>query len=147
MGKAILRGALCAVFTAVYIYILLVFTYFNITLYGMGLATALVFPLGCGVIAAVFAAKERLSKFFVSLLSCAAVSAALAYLGFRLDPAGNAFRLLYGFFPHQSFGERQTAVAAVSALASVAGYFIAFVISLVNTIKIKRFINSLEVKP
>lgn len=146
MGKAILKGALCAVFTAVYIYILLVFTYFNITLYRMELVTELVFPLGCGVITAVFTEKKRLSKFFVSLLSCIAVSAALAYLGFRFDPVGNTFRLLYGFFPQQSFGRTQTAVAAVSALASIAGLLTAFVVGMVNTVRIKRFIDSLEVK-
>lgn len=64
----------------------------------------------------------------------------------RFDAAGSISRLLYGVAAENGSGSSIFAIFAFNALASLLGIMIALLIGLINTVKIKRLIDSLEVK-
>ena len=74
MGKAILRGLLCGICAAVYIFIVLVSVYFNLIPEQYARVTELIMPIGCAVIVPVFLEKSRISRFFMSALFFAAAA-------------------------------------------------------------------------
>ena len=66
MGKSALRGLLGSISAVIFLYALLISTYFNYNSSKLLFVSEFIFPLGCSVIAALFIDKERMSKFFIS---------------------------------------------------------------------------------
>ncbi len=146
MGKAILRGLLCGICAAVYIFIALISVYFNIIPEDCAEIVELIVPIGCAVIVPVFLEKSRISRFFVSALFFAAVLAAGVWLELRFGLTGMLFRVFYGFVPGGALGKAQLTILFAAASAVVLGLAVAFVISAVCSARTKKMIDKLEVK-
>ncbi len=146
MGKAILRGLLCGICAAVYIFIVLVSVYFNLIPEQYALITELIMPIGCAVIVPVFLEKSRISRFFMSALFFAAVLAAGVYLELRFNLTGMLFRVFYGFVPGEIVGNAQLTILFAAVPAVFLGLLIAFIISAVSSARTKKMIDKLEVK-
>ena len=146
MGKAILRGLLCGIFTAVYIFLILISMYFNLIPDELETTIGFAMPAGCALIIALCLEKSRISRFIVSAIVFAAAMAALAYGELTYNLTGMVYRVFYGYFPVEVFSGAQIVVLLGSALAIVVGLLIAFVISIAGSITAKNMIDSLEIK-
>ena len=145
MVTAILRGALGGLLAALYTYIIIISTYlFNSELWAP--IAQFILPAGCAVIGAVFLEKERFSKAAVSALIFILIGVGVIWAVSYIDAAGSISRLLYGVAAENGSGSSIFAIFAFNALASLLGIMIALLIGLINTVKIKRLIDSLEVK-
>lgn len=146
MGKAILRGLLCGLCTAVYIYIALISVYFNFIPEENAQIIELIIPAGCAVIVPVFLEKSKISRLFMSALFFAAAAAAGAFLELKYNLTGMMFRVFYGFVPSETVGNAQRAILSAAAAAVVLGLAVAFVISAICSVRTKKMIDKLEVK-
>lgn len=145
MVRAVLRGVFGGILTAVYLYILLIFTYFNYNSRLVSMFTVFVLPLGCTVAAATFAEKERMSKFFVSAIFYVIMLLGLFFTAHHYSLLGYVFRILYGM-PAEIVYESQTlAVLLMSAAGILLGLLIGFIAGIAGTVRIKKLIDSLEV--
>ncbi|MCI5893219.1 MAG: hypothetical protein MRZ66_07450 [Clostridiales bacterium] len=145
MSRAAIRGICGGILTAVYLYILLIFTYFNYNWEPAAIVTVFVLPLGCMAAAIVFPEKERMSKFFVSALIYSIVLLGLFWLINHYGLLTYVFRILYGVITESPYESQTLAVLSVSAAAVLLGLAIGFVVSIIGSVRIKRLIDSLEV--
>lgn len=146
MAKSTLRGSLTAIFVAITIHILLIFSYFNYISSKLEFAQKFVFPFACLIIVVIFIDKTRLSRFFMSAIMFILFLAALMFLSFYSDFLNQTFRVLYGMPLNVAYEDNRLFMLIMSLCASFVGLLISFIISFVNTARIKHLVNSLEVK-
>ncbi len=145
MFKAALRGVLCGIFTAVYLCFILMLTYFNLSGGVTSLICEFVLPIGFVVIIICCLHKERISKFLVSAIFFAAAMCVSVYAARCYNLLGHIYRFFYGYFPNSAISERQLILFAASAIAAALGLLVSFIISAVNSVRVKKLIDSLEV--
>lgn len=145
MFKAALRGLLCGIFTAVYFYLILIFTYFNLSNETISLIFEFVLPIGFTVIIICSLHKERISKFIMSAIFFVAALCVLIYAAHYYNLLGYIYRFFYGYIPDVLLNELQIISFPMSVLAAALGFLVSFIISIVNSVKIKKLIDSLEV--
>lgn len=146
MKRALLRGFSGGVLTAVYLNILLIFTYFNYNPEVLTPITEFVFPLGCAVIALCFVDKERANRWFVSAVLYAAAFLALSAVSAFINLPAAVYRVFYGLLPENMYDVQTITITAVSCAYAVAGLAVSLIAAIVGSIKIKHLIDSLEVK-
>lgn len=146
MYRAVLRGLCGGALAAVYLLILLVFKYLNFNPEKLKPIFELVPPLGGIIIAVCFIEKERISKWWISAAVYAAVFAGLITIAVRLNLIGEVHRIFYGMLPESTIDTQTAVTAAVYAAASAAGIAISLITAIIGSIRIKRLVDSREVK-
>lgn len=146
MGKSALRGLLGGISVVLFLYALLISTYFNYNSSKLIFVSEYIFPLGCTVVAALFIDKERVSKFFVSMAVYIIVSLGLVIGLEKYGFLKYIFRIFYGMPTDSPYDEQRFTILLMAGAAALLGILIACVISIVNTVRIKKLIDSLEVK-
>ena len=146
MGKSALRGLLGSISVVVFLYALLISTYFNYNSSKLIFVSEFIFPLGCSVIAALFIDKERMSKFFISAAVYVIASLGLVIGLEKYGLLKYIYRIFYGISTDSPYDEQRFTILIMAGAAALLGIFIACVISIVNTIRIKKLIDSLEEK-
>lgn len=146
MGRAALRGLCGGAHAAVYLFILLVFKCLNFNSETLMPIFQLVPPFGGTIIAVCFIDKERVSKWWVSAAVYAAVFAGLSAFAVWLNLIGEVHRIFYGMLPESTIDTQTAVIAAVYAAASAAGIVISLITAIFGSIRIKRLVNSREVK-
>ena len=146
MGKSTLRGLLGGISVVIFLYALLISTYFNYNSSKLIFVSKFIFPLGCSVIAALYIDKERMSKFFTSTAVYIIVSLGLVIGLEKYGLLKYIFKIFYGMSTDTPYDEQRFTILIMAGAAALLGILIACVISIVNTIRIKKLIDSLEVK-
>ena len=146
MGKSALRGLLGSISAVIFLYALLISTYFNYNSSKLLFVSEFIFPLGCSVIAALLIDKERMSKFFISAAVYVIASLGLVIGLEKYGLLKYIYRIFYGISTDSPYDEQRFTILIMAGAAALLGIFIACVISIVNTVRIKKLIDSLEVK-
>lgn len=146
MGKSALRGLLGSISAVIFLYALLISTYFNYNSSKLIFVSEFIFPLGCSVIAALFIDKGRMSKFFISAAVYVIASLGLVIGLEKYGLLKYIYRIFYGISTDSPYDEQRFTILIMAGAAALLGIIIACVISIVNTVRIKKLIDSLEVK-
>ncbi len=146
MKRALLRGFSGGAMTAVYLNILLIFTYFNYNPEVLKPITEFVFPLGCAAIALCFADKERISKWLVSAVLYAAAFLAVSAASAFINLPALVYRVFYGLLPENMYDAQTVIIISVSCAYIVLGMILSLIAAIAGSVRINRLIDSLEVK-